>query len=492
MNTSILTLLTITLSISLINCSKKDSDVPSYIPYFTAEDYSGIEKELSDADFYCAYNSNCPNNVGLIFSNIDGDEYYPRISQCTGFLVAKDIVATNSHCIPDRLKSKGADCSSQIAIRFIDNMSTGEKNIYSCSKILDYSPVVFFDPDYSFFRLSKKTDLKPLKIYKNGLKDNQSITIAKVTPLDYSKGGILDMENCKIGLSTLLNLKSTNSWSKTAVGLGCFSENGNSGSPVLNSDNEVLGILQGKAAKEYKDLLEQVFQDYKLQLPDQIIPHMVFTSLSCVADPVNKSFNQKKCKYAESLSMSDCIDFDNEVTKANSDRIQTKWSRALPKIFLYEYLSDTEKLSTTAIPICIKPKESFSNYERFITLKGVTGFQSENINTNYPRSIKFGIRFSVDKEFRLSPEMDFVEELRASFNINITKQDDTWSGTTNSTFTDWYSNIDLTEMKQPVSLPICSEKQLLANKITKAKLPDGDIISEEELKQQEDIKDRKL
>lgn len=483
----------------LLSCSESHSGSDSY--YYTAENYTGIELELQNADFSCPVAADCPNNVGLLFSNIDGNSYNPRIAQCTGFLVGDDIIATNSHCIPDRLKSPGIQCDSQIAIRFID--PSAKKNIFHCKMILSYSPIDLFDPDYAFLRI-EQTGKQPFVIHKDGLKDNESIRIPRVNPLSHSIGGRLETEFCRIGLGTLLNPKGTNSWSKTAVGLGCEVQNGNSGSPVLNSQGKIVGILQRRATEKYRRVLMQNFSTFELKVPDKIIPHMIFTSLSCIADPITNGYNREKCSYGENLSITECIDFNNEKSIANNQLVYDQWKNDLPSIFVYEFEIDEKTLTAQAQPICVKPKDKSVDYQRYISLDGIFGLGKEHLNLTYSHEIEVGASFNVDFEFHLEPELDFVVKSRSNYVVDLIKENDKWVGNTwmgrkysrgfNSTDVDaMYFNLELIDhiqAKTPMSLSECTEQQLNAEEVLKVVLANGEIVTEQEYEQREKTKKR--
>ena len=82
--------------------------------------YSGLVRELQNAYYQCGSGKECPEALGLMFMDITETSYSTKLAQCTGFLVDKDIVATNSHCIPDHVKENPKKCREDVVIRFKD------------------------------------------------------------------------------------------------------------------------------------------------------------------------------------------------------------------------------------------------------------------------------------------------------------------------------------------------------------------------------------
>ncbi len=489
MKTLILSTLILSATFLIQGCNNNtnpDIDKSTPPPYYTPENYTGLEMELQKAEFSCATQNACPKSVGLIFSNIDGNVHSPTISQCTGFLVAEDIVATNSHCIPNRLKTPNSSCDAQIAIRFVE--SSGAKNIFTCKEIINYSSIGTFDPDYAFFKI-EKTSREPLLIHQNGVKDKEPIQVAKITPLIHSIGGILEVESCKVGLGTLLNLKSTNSWSKIAVGLGCQGINGNSGSPVLNDEGKVVGILQSKMTKEYKNYLENTFKTFNIKFPTSIAPHILFTNLSCVADPETGNFNKEKCLNGEKLSFLNCISFNNEKTQANIKDLYDKWKTDLPTIFVYEFITEEATFTTEAQPICVKPKAKYADYSRFVTLNGFIGFRKEHLKLSYPHAVTIAQKFTINDEFRLDTEIKFSEKSRSVYNIDLVKNQGKWTGTT-SIYRKSNDMFGFNNSEMALALPECSDLQLNSEEISRFKKVNGELVTSQQFIEHQDPKEK--
>lgn len=460
-------------SATILGCDSKSSGRDDGIPYYRPANYKGIEPELAAAQLFCASTAACPENVGMIFINRDGSADRPRIAQCTGFLVSEDIVATNSHCIPDHLKVQNSNCEGQVAIRFIE--PSGKPSIFGCKQLLDYSPQSNFTaPDYAFFRI-EKSGMLPLKIHKQGLSDNQPIAIAKITPIVGARGGRLEVESCKVAIGTLLNLSSVSAWSKTSVGIGCHVTGGNSGSPVLNQDNEVLGIVQAMLTENYSAGINRSFEMFKLELPQNLKPHGIFTNLSCINDPVFGVIEKEKCANDQKLQFTDCIDFENKDSQANSKRVIERWKKELPSVFIYRFTIDPKEI--TADPVCIKPKASFADYEKFVASEGLV-FRKHKLELAYPRSMGMGARLMMDEDYRLKPEVQFVDQTRSTYIVHLVQNNELWSGSMQSASSRWQDRLGLAAEKISITVPFCTDAQLKAGDKTRVRLQNGDIVDD--------------
>ncbi len=467
----------------IAGCGEKSSYENTYRP----RDYSDLKSELEKAQFNCS-TATCPENVGLILINTNDSQYSPELAQCTGFLVADDIVATNSHCLPDYLKVSRSYCESRIAIRFIT--SSGKKNIFLCKEVIDYSKREnVFSADFAFIRI-ESTGLSPFQIHKDGIKDNEKLKIVKATPLLNLPGAKLDVEECKVALNTLLNPLGTNSWAKTAVGMNCHGTQGNSGSPVIGENGKVLGILQSMMTQDWVNGIQKSFSHMKL--PDEMPPHIVFTNLSCVNDPVTKVSNQEKCLVGEKLGLDDCVDFNTgENAKLNNEKVSKiikNWQKDLPSIFLYEYITEEGK-GISAHPTCVKPKGKFADYDKYVSNSGIFGLRKLRVKTEAPISLVIDSNPTVDHEFKLAPTLNYREKIRSTFHIELVKESEFWKGTMHSDFTNQFLRIDLRDLKVQMTLSECTDVQLDAPEISKVKTKDGTILSEKEyLNQQETSK----
>lgn len=156
----------------------------------------------------------------------------PVIGNCSGSLVAPDVIMTAGHCLQTENDCKGFDW----VFGYEMNKSSGnpkileKKNIYHCKQVITQS--LRNGIDYAFVRLDRKvTDRKPLKLAPQSYRAKIGDSLVMLgypsgLPLKVTEGGrIVNFDK---------HLLVTN--------LDAFG--GNSGSPVLDEKSgDVVGIL---------------------------------------------------------------------------------------------------------------------------------------------------------------------------------------------------------------------------------------------------------
>jgi len=339
-----------------------DSEVDNSI-YNVDGPGKSVRESLERADLDC-FSSECPSNVGMIALSETGRG--GASGQCTGFLIADDIVATNSHCIPDTLKTSFStkDCANHIAIRFLP--SSGKEEIFSCTEVIAYSDheASTLAQDYAFFRITP-TGRKVFSIHKGGVKDQESLTISRVTPKEYTFGGTVGKLKCSNVHNSIGMMSVNSSWSKIGFGVGCQIVSGNSGSPVLNRSGAVVGVASASWLEKVMDSLLQLagrldstFDSSVRSFPD----HAIFTNFSCVKDPVTNRQKSRLCELNDSLEFAQCAGLKSaEVNYASLFESTKKWAESLDNNFLYKVTrmadeKEPENSDSTikSEPLCVK------------------------------------------------------------------------------------------------------------------------------------------
>lgn len=89
--------------------------------------------------------------------------------------------------------------------------------------------------------------------------------------------------------------------------IDCAIYQGNSGSPVLNQQGKIIGILHAGYWSE-----ERQHKNYGIDGKSRVwgigSNHAYFTNLMCVADPVTKQELAPECQQSANMSLLDCTD----------------------------------------------------------------------------------------------------------------------------------------------------------------------------------------
>src|SRR4051812_21170333 len=98
-----------------------------------------LEQILKNAKLVCATGA-CPEWVGenISWERLPDTEKQKNQSQtieCTGQLIAADLVMTNSHCIPKAVKDNYSLCSKYVGIKFPAIANHPEES-FGCTKLI--------------------------------------------------------------------------------------------------------------------------------------------------------------------------------------------------------------------------------------------------------------------------------------------------------------------------------------------------------------------
>ena len=177
---------------------------------------------IATGETYGDYNQLCPNEKFI-------DQQTP--ADCTGFLVAPNIVATAGHCVEE-----SNFCQDwKIVFGFMIDTKTRnptvlkKNDVYSCKRII-HEEVDFYGADFALIELDRKvTNHKPLTFTKTPPAVGESLFIIgnpNGLPTKIADDAIVRKQSRKGYFVANLDAAS-----------------GNSGAPVFNSKYEVTGVL---------------------------------------------------------------------------------------------------------------------------------------------------------------------------------------------------------------------------------------------------------
>jgi hypothetical protein len=317
--------LSLSVSLSVTGCSKSDP-TPSNLDSMPAASLADAQQLAAQAQVHCSDASQCSPSVGLLVNTTP-----TSANQCTAFLIANDIVATNAHCIPDDLKNNGASCKDRIALIFpalgqYADVRTGCNEVISVSQNDAKSGS---KPDYAFIRLDQPVQRPALTITHSGFSDGANYTMTKIDP--YQGNGIpegyMRQVTCKAIFNSIAAPNSSAPHDPLVALADCVGIPGNSGSPIIDASGNVPGIL-------FFLLTKSSFKSSDLNLLDGSIADMVrSTSYACIHTPTDTSATlPPECQTTASATPSADPNDKNKITKEMGAEMEKIFTAAIPEL----------------------------------------------------------------------------------------------------------------------------------------------------------------
>ena len=233
-----------TLLIAGCGSSKDDSQ------YVDIDSYDVAMEKLQNSQLTCQ--GNCVPGVGLLIALTRESENSTLIQRCTIFQVAPKLMITNSHCIPQDLRVERASCNDRLHV-FVPVNAQGNIIHTKCARVLSAMQITsdgsgvpdFRVPDFALIELiSELPQSSNLPLAESVTSRVRSFHLeAKAVVVDP-----LQSESSYSGLqkSTFCGITSPSFNRSERFVLqtpSCKIINGNSGSPLLNTENQVIGVI---------------------------------------------------------------------------------------------------------------------------------------------------------------------------------------------------------------------------------------------------------
>ena len=242
----------ISLLVLSISCGKKEQAKKSTPIKYTKLSQAEIEIIMDNQELTCGSIDDGPCPAGVVRLLTLNDKQKEKSTVCSGFMVAKNILVTNHHCV-----STVAECNdTYVAIYDGENyvrskcksiIKTAEdyEDVKDPSRAIDYSILEIADDfEGTTFTLAEKRALpgdsvtawvvdhigldRP-KLKSNPLEARITEFHCKVS--DQAVSASIELENCPIIF-------------------------GNSGSPVVNSDGQIVGVIWGASKPDINSLTD--------------------------------------------------------------------------------------------------------------------------------------------------------------------------------------------------------------------------------------------
>ena len=407
----------ISLLVLMVGCGSKNAQKPkSTVAYFPM----GENETLDSSTAQLSLSSNTPPGVGSLLSlreaeSLDGNMQF---GICTWFLVDKNKAMTNSHCVPDKLKENPAlNCSSYLQGAF--STREGVKKT-KCKKVIFFSNIpepVMQNNDYALIELSDSfKDANIFQLNRTGFHEDQKIKILSMHHKQSSSGAIQsDFKefSCIVKSSDIFGyIKSSNT--SPIVGFKeqnsaetCRAVSGNSGSPAVNYNGDLLGILHG-APKD----VSLAFSEYEIASNKMTEEISVVTNLKCQKfnDPVLDAGLPGDCVRQENLVPRDFTQATEEFVAKIDALLTNVMQNDEPDFLNYDFKINKNKNVThlTVFPKCVIPMEDWS--EESLSRVRSTDFLHRTLQidgTIHSFLIKDIVK--IDYYGQLLPEVEFVK-----------------------------------------------------------------------------------
>ena len=316
---------------SFVGCTKSnDGPAASQVNSIPTQSLTEAQSLAAQAQVYCMNPAGCSPSIAMLVGTTATSAY-----QCTAFLIAGDIVATNSHCIPGDLKTPNAATNNRLSIVF-PNVGSYSAKIVDTKQVISASQIdsTFKNADFAFIRLASAVDRPALHITHDGLQDKAILKIEKMDP--FQGNGIpeayLREDNCRVVYGSALT-EAASSLQSPVMAIGdCKVVHGNSGSPMINSNGEVPAIVFAAMDNEAMDRLLSNSASLGLAKLDATdTPLGLATSYACFAVP-NESPSSLNSSCGQPESAAKSAGFSDQDKAAIKDRFEKSANQADPTL----------------------------------------------------------------------------------------------------------------------------------------------------------------
>jgi len=332
-------------------------DYQNYYDDYYYDDEGNLDYEVDHDNFTLdCQDGQCPSSVALIMMG--------RSGQCSGTLINKKYVLTNSHCLASY--SKSSDCSN-IKSYFIDN--SGDTVQYRCSKIhvVHQLPEDKKDSvnDYALFELEKvPSNVDSVKIsHKRDLPANNDLVNLYVTNVTSHSSGIIKHHECTNRHNTLLNISTQDSTGPLMALANCDVISGNSGSGILNTNNELVGIVFAGTNRGFSGISSQrnslsMPQELGIGIQSQCLdlsPHIPSLNKVFCKDNTMQDDELEKALFME-RALPALLEIQEEIFKdfLNDSNIHWKISDYTEQERVDILMTEGSKSGDLITPVCLK------------------------------------------------------------------------------------------------------------------------------------------
>lgn len=376
--------------------------------------------------------SKCTAGVGLLLSYHRESK---QVSRCTAFLIQKNVLATNNHCVPKDIKS-GQSPLGRIVFLLPGSSHVSLIRVEELIQASNMDGKNQFTQDFALLKInSPQQEQDILKVTRSGVADslrytiphvNQISSLASTNSFDFQ---VQTVECTAIQRSPIFPFFESD-YSKIVTFKNCPIRSGNSGSPILNSDGNVVAILSAYFLLENTPLGRLMKSEDLVKVPRVALA----TNFSCIQDfkkstPLNEICNADLSDaeyygYYKSLRL-DALKKETDLDRKKNQESALMWQSLNSEIFNWKIIpkkSDDKENSfdleffseapLVATLDCINPPKNWIDiYKKYL-------FFYENKATVIVKTYLWGTMATVDKDFNFKPQPTELNdgELKIIFN----------------------------------------------------------------------------
>lgn len=351
----------------------------------------------------------CPSAIALSIGTSP-----TSLLRCTSFLVSEQLVLTNSHCIPSRVKMLPDTCPESMEFVFPAGENLPEERV-RCGKLIARTERPnSISPDLALVELAAPVNRKSFEPSPFGIAPNEFLTAWKLAPKNAETFQV--QKSICVAKANSYRFPLYRDSDSPVVLLGdCDSQETNSGSPLINSQGKAVGVLQ--ATWNLQELERKNWIPF-LREGETFSSFALGTSLKCLLLPEGKI--NPNCP--EEISAEEVQDARPRISDFLGN---PEFSYQLNQI-LHPYLHQSEELEWKRLPIqnrnltrletltpsCLKPLDQWIH--RYMDVQ----MEEAIIQAVLP---VVEIRTEFNRYLQASPRLQLIEEYVERFRFSPRK-----------------------------------------------------------------------